>query len=196
MLKLRKEELDSLVCKTIYHYYLKNPLEFCFADDTKIIVAQVEIFKVYEEEPSCETSRQYIFTKDYKIFRIDVKDIGDPFIVAEDWYSFERNDELARKIFKAYENETYIRRCSSLINSLNILKSKHNITESMIQKIEIDDSMFEKIWNIPVKWSLKRTPLKRPTSVNIMTLHGRCKRWASGHTLMPASKRKHLRVKA
>ena len=144
MAKLRKEELNSLVGKTIYHYYLKNPLDYCFAKDTKINVSQLEIFKVSEEDSSCETSRQYIFTKDYKIFRIDVKDIGNPFIVAEDWFSFERNDELARKIFKAYENETYIRRCSSLINSLNNLKSNHNITESLIQKREIDDSMCKK----------------------------------------------------
>lgn len=144
MVKLRKEELNSLVGKTIYRYYLKNPLDYCFAGDTKINVSQLEIYKAYEEAPSCETSRQYICTKDYKIFRVDVKDIGDPSVVAEDWYSFERNDELARKIFKAYENETYIRRCSSLINSLNNLKSNHNIIESLIQKREIDDSRCEK----------------------------------------------------
>lgn len=144
MVKLRKEELNSLVGKTIYHYYLKNPLDYCFAKDTKIIVSQVEIFKVYEEDPSCETSRQYIFTKDYKIFRIDVKDIGNPSVIAEDWYSFERNDELARKIFCTCEKETYIRRCASLINSLCDLKSNHNITASLIQKREIDDSRCEK----------------------------------------------------
>ena len=144
MVKLSKEELNSLVGKTIYHYYLNNPLDYCFVEDTKINVSQLEIFKVYEENPSCETSRQYIFTKDYKISRIDVKDIGDPSVVAEDWYSFERNDELARKIFKAYENETYIRRYSWLINSLSSLKSKHNITELLIQKREIDDSRCEK----------------------------------------------------
>lgn len=144
MVKLRKEELNSLVGKTIYHYYLKNPLDYCFAKDTKINVSQLEIFKVYEEDPSCETSRQYIYTKDYKIFQVDVKDIGDPSVVAEDWYSFERNDELARKIFKAYENKTYMRRCSSLINSLSNLESNHNITASLIQKREIDDSRCEK----------------------------------------------------
>lgn len=144
MLRLSKEELNSLVGKTIYRYYLKNPLDYCFAEDTKINVSQLEIYKVYEEDPFCETSRQYICMKDYKIFQVDIKDIGDPFVVAEDWYSFERNDELARKIFKAYENETYIRRCSSLINSLNNLKSNHNIIESLIQKREIDDSRCEK----------------------------------------------------
>ena len=144
MAKLRKEELNSLVGKTIYHYYLKNPLDYCFAKDTKINVSQLEVFKVYEKDPSCETSKQYIYTKDYKIYQVDVKDIGDPSVVAEDWYSFERNDELARKVFKAYENEMYIRRCNSLINSLSILKSNHNITESLIQKREIDDSRCEK----------------------------------------------------
>lgn len=144
MLRLSKEELNSLVGKTIYRYYLKNSLDYCFAEDTKINVSQLEIYKVYEENPSCETSRQYICMKDYKIFQVDVKDIGDPYVVAEDWYSFERNDELARKIFKAYENETYIRRCGSLINSLNNLKSNHNIIESLIQKREIDDSRCEK----------------------------------------------------
>lgn len=144
MVKLRKEELNSLVGKTIYHYYLKNPLDYCFVKDTKINVSQVEIFKVYEEDPSCETSRQYVYTKGRKIYQIDVKDIGDSSVVAEDWYSFERNDELARKIFKAYENETYIRECSLLINSLSSLESNHNITESLIQKREIDDSMCEK----------------------------------------------------
>lgn len=144
MVKLRKEELNSLVGKTIYHYYLKNPLEYCFVKDTKINVSQLEIFKVYEEDPSCETSRQYVYTKGRKIYQIDVKDIGDSSVVAEDWYSFERNDELARKIFKAYENETYIRECSLLINSLSSLESNHNITESLIQKREIDDSMCEK----------------------------------------------------
>ena len=61
--------------------------------------------------------------------KVDVKDIGDPSVVAEDWYSFERNDELARKVFKACENEMYIRRCAALINSLNSLKSDHNIAE-------------------------------------------------------------------
>jgi len=144
MVKLRKEELNSLVGKTIYHYYLKNPLDYCFAKDTKIIVSQLKIYKVYEEDPSCETSRQYICMKDYKIYQVDVKDIGNSSVVAEDWYSFERNDELARKIFKAYENETYIRECSLLINSLSSLESNHNITESLIQKREIDDSMCEK----------------------------------------------------
>lgn len=144
MVKLRKEELNSLVGKTIYHYYLKNPLDYCFVKDTKINVSQLEIFKVYEENPSCETSRQYVYTKGRKIYQIDVKDIGDSSVVAEDWYSFERNDELARKIFKAYENETYIRECSLLINSLSSLESNHNITESLIQKREIDDSMCEK----------------------------------------------------
>ncbi|WP_295562141.1 hypothetical protein [uncultured Holdemanella sp.] len=144
MVKLRKEELNSLVGKTIYHYYLKNPLDYCFVKDTKINVSQLEIFKVYEEDPSCETSRQYVYTKGRKIYQIDVKDIGDSSVVAEDWYSFERNDELARKIFKAYENETYIRECSLLINSLSSLESNHNITESLIQKREIDDSMCEK----------------------------------------------------
>lgn len=79
-----------------------------------------------------------------KIYQVDVKDIGDPSVVAEDWFSFERNDELARKIFKAYENETYMRRCSSLINIISNLKSNHNRTESLIQKREIDDSMCEK----------------------------------------------------
>lgn len=144
MVKLRKEELNSLVGKTIYHYYLKNPLDYCFAKDTKIIVSQLKIYKVYEEDPSCETSRQYICMKDYKIYQVDVKDIGNSSVVAEDWYSFERNDELARKIFKAYENETYIRECSLLINSLSSLESNHNITKSLIQKREIDDSMCEK----------------------------------------------------
>ena len=144
MVKLRKEELNSLVGKTIYHYYLKNPLDYCFAKDTKIIVSQLKIYKLYEEDPSCETSRQYICMKDYKIYQVDVKDIGNSSVVAEDWYSFERNDELARKIFKAYENETYIRECSLLINSLSSLESNHNITESLIQKREIDDSMCEK----------------------------------------------------
>ena len=144
MVKLKKEELNSLVGKTIYHYYLKNPLDYCFVKDTKINVSQLEIFKVYEEDPSCETSRQYVYTKGRKIYQIDVKDIGDSSVVAEDWYSFERNDELARKIFKAYENETYIRECSLLINSLSSLESNHNITESLIQKREIDDSMCEK----------------------------------------------------
>ena len=144
MVKLRKEELNSLVGKTIYHYYLKNPLDYCFVKDTIINVSQLEIFKVYEEDPSCETSRQYVYTKGRKIYQIDVKDIGDSSVVAEDWYSFERNDELARKIFKAYENETYIRECSLLINSLSSLESNHNITESLIQKREIDDSMCEK----------------------------------------------------
>lgn len=144
MVKLRKEELNSLVGKTIYHYYLKNPLDYCFAKDTKIIVSQLKIYKAYEEDPSCETSRQYICMKDYKIYQVDAKDIGDSSVVAEDWYSFERNDELARKIFKAYENETYIRECSLLINSLSSLESNHNITESLIQKREIDDSMCEK----------------------------------------------------
>ena len=144
MVKLRKEELNSLVGKTIYHYYLKNPLDYCFVKDTKINVSQLEIFKVYEEDPSCETSRQSVYTKGRKIYQIDVKDIGDSSVVAEDWYSFERNDELARKIFKAYENETYIRECSLLINSLSSLESNHNITESLIQKREIDDSMCEK----------------------------------------------------
>ena len=144
MVKLRKEELNSLVGKTIYHYYLKNPLDYCFVKDTKLNVSQLEIFKVYEEDPSCETSRQYDYTKGRKIYQIDVKDIGDSSVVAEDWYSFERNDELARKIFKAYENETYIRECSLLINSLSSLESNHNITESLIQKREIDDSMCEK----------------------------------------------------
>lgn len=144
MVKLRKEELNSLVGKTIYHYYLKNPLDYCFVKDTKIIVSQLKIYKAYEEDSSCETSRQYICMKDYKIYQVDVKDIGDSSVVAEDWYSFERNDELARKIFKAYENETYIRECSLLINSLSSLESNHNITESLIQKREIDDSMCEK----------------------------------------------------
>lgn len=144
MVKLRKEELNFLVGKTIYHYYLNKPLDYCFAEDTKINVSQLEIFKVYEEDPSCETSKQYIYMIGRKIYQVDVKDIGDPSVVAEDWYSFERNDELARKIFKAYENETYIRRCSSLINSLSNLKSNHNITESLIQKREIDDSRCEK----------------------------------------------------
>lgn len=148
MVKLRKEELNSLVGKTIYHYYLKNPLDYCFVKDTKINVSQLEIFKVYEEDPSCETSRQYVYTKGRKIYQIDVKDIGDSSVVAEDWYSFERNDELARKIFKAYENETYIRECSLLINSLSSLESNHNITESLIQKREIDDSCVKKIWNM------------------------------------------------
>lgn len=140
MEKLRKEELNSLVGKTIYHYYLKNPLDYCFVKDTKIIVSQLEIFKVYEENASCETSKQYIYVKGRKIYPIDVKDIGNPSVVAEDWYSFERNDELARKIFSACENETYIRMCDSLINSLSSLKSNHNITASLIQKREIDDS--------------------------------------------------------
>ena len=144
MVKLRKEELNSLVGKTIYHYYLKNPLDYCFVKDTKINVSQLEILNVYEEAPSCETSRQYVYTEGRKIYQIDVKDIGDSSVVAEDWYSFERNDELARKIFKAYENETYIRECSLLINSLSSLESNHNITESLIQKREIDDSMCEK----------------------------------------------------
>ena len=49
MVKLRKEELNSLVGKTIYHYCLENPLDFCFAKDTKINLSQLEIFKVYEE---------------------------------------------------------------------------------------------------------------------------------------------------
>lgn len=35
MVKLSKEELNSLVGKTIYHYYLKNPFDFCFVKDTK-----------------------------------------------------------------------------------------------------------------------------------------------------------------
>lgn len=147
MAKLRKEELNSLVGKTIYHYYLKNPLDYCFAKDTKINVSQLEVFKVYEEDSSCETSRQYIYIKGCKIYQVDVKDIGNPSVVAEDWYSFERNDELARKIFKAYENEMYIRRCASLINSLSILKSNHNLAEYLIQKREIDDSRCEKLWN-------------------------------------------------
>ena len=144
MVKLSKEELNSLVGKTIYHYYLKNPFDFCFVKDTKINVSQLEIFKVYEEDSSCETSRQYIYTKGCKIYQVDVKDIGDPSVVAEDWYSFERNDELARKVFKACENEMYIRRCAALINSLNSLKSDHNIAESLIQKREIDDSRCKK----------------------------------------------------
>lgn len=144
MVKLRKEELNSLVGKTIYHYCLEDPLDFCFAKDTKINLSQLEIFKVYEEDSSCETSRQYIYIKDCKIYQVDVKDIGNPSIVAEDWYSFERNDELARKVFKAYENEMYIHRCNLLINSLSALKSNHNIAESLIQKREIDDSRCEK----------------------------------------------------
>ena len=147
MVKLRKEELNALVGKTIYHYYLKNSLDYCFAKDTKINVSQLEVFKVYEEDSSCETSRQYIYIKGCKICQVDVKDIGNPSVVAEDWYSFERNDELARKIFKAYENEMYIRRCASLINSLSDLKSNHNLAEYLIQKREIDDSRCEKIWN-------------------------------------------------
>lgn len=52
--------------------------------------------------------------------------------------------KLARKVFKAYENEMYIRRCNLLINSLSALKSNHNIAESLIQKREIDDSRCEK----------------------------------------------------
>ena len=44
MVKLRKEELNSLVGKTIYHYCLENPLDFCFAKDTKINLSQLEIF--------------------------------------------------------------------------------------------------------------------------------------------------------
>lgn len=144
MVKLRKEELNSLVGKIIYHYYLKNPLDYCFAKDTKINVSQLEIFKVYEEDPSCETSKQYIYIKGCKIYQVDVKDIGNPSVVAEDWYSFERNDELARKIFSTCENETYIRRCASLINSLSELKSNHDIAASLIQKREIDDSRCEK----------------------------------------------------
>ncbi len=149
MVKLSKEELNSLVGKTIYHYYLNNPLDYCFVKDTKINVSQLEIFKVYEEDSSYETSRQYIYTKgtppqEHPVDAVDVKDIGDPSVVAEDWYSFERNDELARKVFKAYENEMYIRRYNSLINSLSILKSKHDLVESLIQKREIDDSRCEK----------------------------------------------------
>lgn len=147
MVKLSKEELNSLVGKTIYHYYFQchdKPFDYCFVEDTKIKVSQLEIFKVYEENSSCETSRQYIYIEDCKIHKLDVKDIGDPDVVAEEWYSFERNDELARKIFKAYENEMYISRCNSLINSLSILKSAHKITESLIQKREIDDSRGEK----------------------------------------------------
>lgn len=38
----------------------------------------------------------------------------------------------------------YIRRCAALINSLNSLKSDHNIAESLIQKREIDDSRCKK----------------------------------------------------
>lgn len=144
MVKLSKEELNSLVGKKIYHYYLNNPLDYCFVKDTKINVSQLEIFKVYEEDSSCETSRQYIYIEDCKIHKLDVKDIGDPDVVAEEWYSFERNDELARKVFKAYENEMYISRYNSLINSLSILKSKHDLVESLIQKREIDDSRCEK----------------------------------------------------
>ena len=144
MVKLSKEELNSLVGKTIYHYYLNNPLDYCFVEDIKIKVSQLEIIKVYEEAPSCETSKQYIYTKNCKFHKIDVKDIGNPSVVAEEWYSFERNDELARKVFKAYENEMYISRCNSLINSLSILKSKHNLVEPLIQKREIDDSRDEK----------------------------------------------------
>ncbi len=146
MEKLRTEELNSLVGKTIYHYYLKNPLDYCFTKDTKIIVYQSKILKVYEENTSCETSKQYIYIKGRKIYqigkiyKIDVKDIGNPFAVAEDWYSFERNDELARKIFSTCENETYINRCASLINSLRDLKSNHDTAASLIQKREIDDS--------------------------------------------------------
>ena len=83
MVKLRKEELNSLVGKTIYHYYLKNPLDYCFVKDTKINVSQLEIFKVYEEDPSCETSRQYVYTKGRKIYQIDVKDIGDSSVVGK-----------------------------------------------------------------------------------------------------------------
>lgn len=140
MEKLRKEELNSLVGKTIYHYYLKNPLDYCFVKDTKVKVSQLEIFKVSEEDISCETSKQYIYVKGRKIYQIDVKDIGNPFVVAEDWYSFERNDELARKIFSTCENETYICRCASLINSLRDLKANHETAASLIQKREIDDS--------------------------------------------------------
>ena len=88
MVKLRKEELNSLVGQTIYHYYLKNPLDYCFAKDTKINVSQLEIFKVYEEDSSCETSRQYIYTKGCKIYQVDVKDIGNPSVIAEDWDAF------------------------------------------------------------------------------------------------------------
>ena len=66
MVKLSKEELNSLVGKTIYRYYLKNPLDYCFAESTKINVSQLEIYKAYEEDPSCETSKQYVCTKDYK----------------------------------------------------------------------------------------------------------------------------------
>lgn len=147
MVKLSKEELNSLVGKTIYHYYLNNPLDYCFVEDTKINVSQLEIFKVYEEDPSYETSKQYIYTKGcngYPVVKVDVKYIGDPDVKAEEWYSFERNDELARKVFKAYENEMYISRYNSLINSLSILKSKHDLVESLIQKREIDDSRCEK----------------------------------------------------
>lgn len=143
MEKLRTEELNSLVGKTIYHYCLKNPFpltDYCFVKDTKIIVSQLKIFKVYEENASCETSKQYIYVKGHTIYQIDVKDIGNPSVVAEDWYSFERNDELIRKIFRAYEHEMYIRRCDALINSINSLKSNHNILESLIQKREIEDS--------------------------------------------------------
>lgn len=137
MEKLRKEELNSLVGKTIYHYCLKNPFpltDYCFVKDTKIVASQLEIFKVYEENTSCETSKQYIYVKGRKIYQIDVEDIGNPSVVAEDWYSFERNDELVRKIFRAYENEMYICRCASLINSLRDLKSNHDILASLIQK--------------------------------------------------------------
>lgn len=144
MVKLSKEELNSLVGKTIYHYYFNKPFDYCFVEDTKINVSQLKIFKVYEEDPSCETSKQYIYTKDCKIHKIDVKAIGNPSVVAEEWYSFERNDESARKVFKTYENEMYISRCNSLINSLSILKSKHDVVESLIQKREIDDSRCEK----------------------------------------------------
>lgn len=148
MVKLRKEELNSLVGKIIYHYYLKNPLDYCFAKDTKINVSQLEIFKVYEEDPSCETSKQYIYIKGCKIYQVDVKDIGNPSVVAEDWYSFERNDELARKIFSTCENETYIRRCASLINSLSELKSNHDIAASLIQKEKLMIQGAKKIWNM------------------------------------------------
>lgn len=37
MVKLRKEELNSLVGKTIYHYCLENPLDFALPKIPRLI---------------------------------------------------------------------------------------------------------------------------------------------------------------
>ena len=141
---LSKDELNALVGRTVYGYSFKG-IEKGFGGSAKfshnIKVEKMKIVSVQDVNKSvCESHQAAWIGSTY----VPVDNIGNPSVVASEWFSFERNDKQARAVFEAYENKSYLSDYESLMEDIRNLKYKYNKNISAILEDEIDDSSFAK----------------------------------------------------